>query len=187
MQQIAVRAMDLDTVEAEPRGAAGRPHEVLAHTVQSRSVERDRNVLAVRMRHGRGGHGFPARRLIRRNLRAAFPRRSARRLAAGVAQLDGDGHGRMRSDRRQHPGQRGLVRIGVQAEVLGRDPPLRRNRRGLQDHEARAREGEVAQVDHVPVRRLAVLGRVLAHGRDDDPIREAKIANQQRLEQTTHY
>ena len=136
------------------------------------------------MRHGRGGHGFPASRLIRSDLGAALPGCSAGPLAAGMAQLDGNRHGRMRSDRRQHPGQGSRIGIGVEAEVLGRDPSLRRDRSCLKDHEARPRQGEVAEMDHVPVRRLAVLGRVLAHGRDDDPVREAKIANQQRLEQT---
>src|SRR3954447_21338467 len=44
----------------------------------------------------------------------------------------------------------------------------------------------MAEMDHVPVGSVAILGRVLAHRRDHDPVLQAKVAQGQRLKQTAH-
>jgi hypothetical protein len=98
------------------------------------------------------------------------------------AQLDR----RVRADRRDHLGQRGLVRIRVQAQVARRDAAVLQHGGRLDDQQRGARQREVAEMDHVPVAGVAVLGRVLAHRRDDDAILELDRADLQRLEQGGH-
>ena len=46
---------------------------------------------------------------------------------------------------------------------------------------------EVAEMDHVPVAGLAVPGRILAHGRDDDAVRQVEAADLQPPEKTAHH
>jgi len=111
MQQVAVRGMDLDPLDAQPRGAAGGGHEGLAHARQALGVERERRVLAGRMRHGRGREGLPAAGLAGTDLRAAFPGRAARGLASRVAELHRDGHRRMGAHGGEHARQARFVGI----------------------------------------------------------------------------
>ena len=63
--------------------------------------------------------------------------------------------------------------------------PSGRHRGRLEDHQAGARQREVAEVDQVPVARRAVDGRVLAHRRDDDPVGKRQAAESQRVEQVS--
>ena len=186
MQQIAVRGVDLDAVEAEPCGALGRTGEVVAHLLQARVVERDRRLLARRMRHGRRRHRLPRARLAERHLQAAVPRRTARRLAAGVRQLHAELDRRVRAHRAEHACQRLFVVVRVEAEIAGRDAPFGRDRRGLDDQQARAREREVAEMDQVPVARRPFARRVLAHRRDDDAVGQRQVADAKGLEESAH-
>ena len=103
-----------------------------------------------------------------------------------MAELHGNRDWRMRSDGSQDPGECGLVLVGVEAQILRGDPPLGGDRRGFKDHEPRPGESQVAEVDHVPVASRTVRGRILAHRRDHDPVPQAKIPDQKRLEQAAH-
>ena len=97
VQQVAVRRMDLDAVDAEARGALRRGREVGADLLHAGGVERVRRLLAGRMRHGRRRDRGPAAGLVVRHLRAALPRRAARGLAAGVRELHADRDRRVRA------------------------------------------------------------------------------------------
>ena len=159
MQQVAVRGMDLERVEAEPRGAPRRAREVVADLLQAGGVERRRRVLAARRAaRADGATALPAARLAERDLRAAFPRRAARGLAAGMRELHRQLDRRVGAHGAQHAGQRGFVGVAVQAEVGRRDPALGRDRGRLDDQQRRARQREVAEVDQVPVGRRALVG-----------------------------
>ena len=56
---------------------------------------------------------------------------------------------------------------------------------GLDHEQRRAGIGQHAEVIEVPVGRDAVVGAVLAHGRDDDPVRELEIGKSNRRKQGT--
>jgi hypothetical protein len=87
VQQVAVRGVDLERVEAEALGAPRRAREVVADLLQAGGVERGGRVLAGAVRHRRRRDGAPAAGLAEADLRAAVPGRAARRLAAGVGEL----------------------------------------------------------------------------------------------------
>jgi hypothetical protein len=161
-------------------------HEVVAHAIHRRAVERHRRVIAGRVRHRRGRLGLPAERIAGRDLRSALPGRAHRRLPAGVPELHGDRHRRPRAHGSQHAAQRRLAAIGVQAEVERRDAPLARDRRRLENHQPGAAQRELSEVDQVPVAGRAVVGRVLAHRRDDDPVDEAKPTEVEGREELAH-
>ena len=86
-------------------------------------------------------------------------------------------------DERGDPRERRDLTVVPQAEVLRADPPFGRDRGRLEDDEACAADGTGAEVDEVPVVREAVLGRVLAHRRDADPVREGDGAEAEGAEE----
>jgi len=92
----------------------------------------------------------------------------------------------MRPRGSQDPSEGSLVLIGIEPEILRRDPPLGRDGGRLEDHQSGARERQLADVDHVPVAGRAVLRGVLAHGRYDDPVLQAQLADGELFEQTAH-
>jgi hypothetical protein len=182
MQQVAMRAVQLDGVDAQRLRALRGLHEGRLHAQQAGGVERQWCRLAGRMRQGRRRHRLP-RALVRPERLAAFPRDVARRLAPGVAELDRDGHARVAADRLQHARHRGLGRVVVQTHVLRRDAADGLDRRGLDDQQARARQRELAEMDQMPVDHAAVLGGVLAHGGDHDAVGQRQGADLQRGEE----
>ena len=64
--------------------------------------------------------------------------------------------------------------------------PCALHRRRLEHDHAGPRDGELHQVLQVPVGGAAVGGRVLAHGRDDDAVRELDWADGKRREEVGH-
>ena len=80
VQQVAVRGVDLEAVEAEPRRARGRAREVVAHLLQAGGVERERRLLARRMRQRRRRDRLPRAGLAER--RSAAPPSQGARLDA---------------------------------------------------------------------------------------------------------
>ena len=103
-----------------------------------------------------------------------------------VRELHADPDRRVRANGVEHASERRFVRIAVQAEVRRRDSALGRDRRRLDDQEARARDRQMSEMDQVPVARRPFAGRVLAHRRDDDAVGEAKPADLERLEESAH-
>ncbi len=138
------------------------------------------------MGYGRRRLGLPALRLVGPDLRPAIPRRAARRLAARMGDLHRDLDRRMGAHRLQHAAQRRFVLVRVQAEVVGCDASLRRDRGRFENQRAGAGQREVAQMDQVPVGGIALLRRVLAHRRDQDAVVELQIADLQRGKQCGH-
>ena len=77
MQQVAVRGMDLERIEAEALGAPGGAREVVADLLQAGGIERRRRVLALDVRHRRRRDGAPAAR-ARRDAICSPPSQGAR-------------------------------------------------------------------------------------------------------------
>ena len=61
--------------------------------------------------------------------------------------------------------------------------PVRRHRGGLDAEHAGAGLEQLPPVHEMPVRRLPVVGRVLAHRRHDDPVAQRDAAQRERIEQ----
>jgi hypothetical protein len=186
VQQVAVRGVDLEAVEAEAGGAARGGREVGADLLHPVGVEGERRLFSARMGKRRGRDRAPAARLAQRNLRAALPWNLTRCLAAGMCELHADPDRRVGAHGAEDVRQRRFVGVAVETEVGVRDPSLGRDRGRLDDHQARARQRQVAQVDQVPVARRALARGVLAHRRDDDPVGERESADLQRLEELGH-
>src|SRR4051794_29070180 len=98
MEQIAVGSVDLDALEAKPRGALGRLDEIAPHAIESGTIEGLRDVFALIVRDRGRRFGLPAERLARRNLRAALPGGAARGFAACMTDLNRNRDRRMRPD-----------------------------------------------------------------------------------------
>ena len=181
-----MRGVDLDRVQTQPHRASRGRDELVAHPRQLRRVEGVRRLLAVGMRHRRRRHRLPPGWRIRSDLLPALPRHLARRLAAGVRELDPDLGRRVTAHRRQHAPQAGLVLVGIQAEIARRDPAFRRHRGRFDQQQPGATERQVAEVEQVPVARRALARGVLAHRCDDDPVGERERTDLERFEQPAH-
>jgi hypothetical protein len=85
MDKIAVRAVDLQEVDAEGVGALGSVHVILNRFADTLGVKRDGRI-APRIRNGRCARRRPAS-LVDRNRLLPFPRDRDRSFATGVPKL----------------------------------------------------------------------------------------------------
>jgi hypothetical protein len=85
MQQITVRAMELDRIEPEPGGSPCRLNESVTNGGEPVVIEGDRRILTFCEGDGRGRHRLPAAILARPDLPTALPRCARRCLAPACA------------------------------------------------------------------------------------------------------
>ncbi|KAG0756521.1 hypothetical protein G6F22_020266 [Rhizopus arrhizus] len=142
--------MQFDGVKAQADGAAGAIHERVAHACQAGLVQRMGRRFRRIVRNGRRRPALPAA-VGGRDKLAAVPGGVAGRLAAGVAQLDAELDGGITAHRGHHAAQGGLGLVRPQAQVPRRDTAIGLDRGGLREQQRRARQGQMAQMDHVPV------------------------------------
>src|SRR6185312_14481964 len=120
MQQVAVRAVHLDCVDAEPLGAFGGGDKGVADPRETRVVQRKRRGFALLVRNGRWPLRLPAA-FIRRYQLPAVPGPGAGSLSAGMRKLHRDGGFRVFAHRGEDRLQRRLVGVAVEAKTPGRD------------------------------------------------------------------
>ena len=174
--------MDLDIVEAGSLGPLRRCDEGRRDRGDPVAVERFRDLPAVGV--GNRGRGDCRPGIIAfAERQAALPRHMHRRLAAGVGELNAEAGTRRRdpSRRRERPRRRGLVVVAVEAEAAMGDAAAPFHAGRLDGDEAGPRHGEHHPVLDVPVGGRAVIGRVLAHGRDGNAVSEFYAPNTKRL------
>lgn len=174
MHQITMRGVQFDQLQAQPFGTRCRCDEGVHHGIDSRLIQCLRRRLSLAERQRRCRHGLPAMRVVGRDGLAAFPRQIGRGLAPGMRQLDADRHRRPASYRLQYLGQRLLGRIIVQPKIGVTDAPFRYHCGRFENQQAGAGLRQRAQMDAVPIAGAAVLCRVLAHRRNDNPVGERK-------------
>lgn len=104
-------------------------------------------------------------------------------LSTGVAQLDAS-LGSLAVYELDDALQRGDMLVGPQPGVLGADAAASLDGSGLDYGEGGAGLGELAEVDEMVVREDAVLGAVLAHGRDDEAVVQCRAPDLQGLEES---
>jgi hypothetical protein len=71
---------------------------------------------------------------------------------------------------RDHPRQRRLVVVGIKPQAAMGDAAVALNVGGLHDYQRGAGICQHAEVHQMPVIGAAIVGRVLAHRRDDDTV-----------------
>jgi hypothetical protein len=81
--------------------------------------------------------------------------------------------------------ERRLAVVGIEAEAAVRDAAASLDASRLDDEQRCTGIGKHAEMIDVPVGGHTILGTVLAHGRDDDPVRKFEIGEPDRGEQST--
>jgi hypothetical protein len=94
-----------------------------------------------------------------------------------MGKLDGQRHATDLARRVDHALQRRFVGVVPQAQAARRDASFRLDAGGLDDQQAGARQRQLAVVHQVPVVGIALLGRVLAHRRDDNAVGQRDAAD----------
>ena len=176
-EQVAVRQVQLDQVEAGLEREPGRAHEVVVHVVHvgARHLARCRPAGPEGQR--RGPHGLPGVVVLQRGI--ALPGQAARGLAPGVCELHAD----LRGAAGVHEVDDALpgvaLRVVVEPRTAVGDTTGLRDVGHLGDHEPGATHRARPEVHQVPVVNDAVDRRVLAHGRDDHAVGQLELAQAQ--------
>jgi len=161
VDQIAVRAVDLDDIEAgiqrAPRsGGECMNHDrnfVVSHLLWRRISRLERN--GARRNRRPAALGF-------RNDRAALPGNARARLAPRVRELDSR-RGAMLVQEARDSCQRRDMLVLPDAEIAGGDTAALLHRSCFGDHQSGTADGPRTQVDQMPIAAKAVFAGVLAH------------------------
>lgn len=165
--------VDLDNIEAGLDGTLGGLDPVLLQLLNVLKSQSLGDGVDGVLGDGRGSDDLvgPAADLLGGDGVGAQPRSDARRLAAGVCELDGNllvlavGKG--------GDALEGLdLAVLPETEVLGRDTTVGLHGGGLHDAQAGAALDDATQVCEVPVVGVAILGRVLAQRREEEAVLE---------------
>jgi 2,5-diketo-D-gluconate reductase A len=89
-------------------------------------------------------------------------------------------------DEARDPRERLEVLLAPNAEILRRNPPLRRNRRGFREHKPGSANCARSQMSEMPVVGAAVDRGILAHRRNADAIGESDVAQPKFAQQVRH-
>src|ERR1700733_1438137 len=150
VQQVAVRAMQLDGVDTQsarpPRGF----DKGLANALEPHDIERERLEFAVLVRHIGRSHRLPPA-LGERYLLTPLPRLVARSLAARMGQLNRDRDRRMPADRSENRTQRRFRGVIPQTEASGRDAADGLDMGRLHAEHRRTRQSKIIDVGEMPV------------------------------------
>ena len=144
-----------------------------------------RRRLALLVRDRRGPLHPPAA-FGHRDQLPAVPWRVARRLAAGMGELDHHGGLRALAHRGQDRLQRRFGGVVVEAEAARRDAADRLHRGRLDAEDRSPRQRQRIDVGEVPVIGLAIDGRILAHRRHHDAVGKRQAAQLDRGKQSAH-
>ena len=181
VDQVAVRAMDLDHVESRPQGARRSLAEAIGETVNFRLGERVRRRVSGAERHGAGRRRLPAAFGLGQQT-AAIPRPLRTAFSPGVRQLDARRRALAVQESRD-ASQKLDVLVFPDAQVVRCDAPACCHRRGLRANQPGAAHRAATQMYQVPIAGESVAGGVLAHGRNRDPVAQSDLADGERCHQ----
>lgn len=100
-----------------------------------------------------------------------------------MGELDSEWHVRPATDAFQHAAHGRLVLIAPEADVGIADSAFGQDGGGFYGQQCGAGEGQLPQMDQVPVAHAAVDGGVLAHGSNDDAVGQLELTNAKRRKQ----
>jgi hypothetical protein len=98
-----------------------------------------------------------------------------------MGQLDSR-HSPLMRDESKDPRQRLNLSIAPKAQISGADAPIGSHRSSFRHYSRSASHSTAAQVNQMPIFGKAVPARVLAHGRNQNAVREFNVAQPKRLE-----
>ena len=173
-EQVAVRAVEFEHVEAGALAALGRVDELRLDQVHVGAGQLARH-LAVREVGNRRRRADIPGALIERPV-DALPHQLGRAFAPGMTELQAELRGRVGVDEIDDPLPGRLLLVVPQARAAERDARLGRDAGHLGEDQPGAADGARAVMHEVPVARNAVLGRVHVHRRHDDPVVEHHVA-----------
>ena len=184
VQQVAVRHVQLECIDARALCAARAFRERVADRCQALRVQRGRWRLVRGVGDRRWRDGCPAA-VVDPDQLSAFRRHVRRALASGMRELHGHGdRGTLPARTIERAGQRRFARVVVKAEACWRDAAVRRDGGCLDREQTGARHQQLAPMDEMPVSRATVDGRVLAHRRHDDAVGKRQLPQPERIEQS---
>ncbi len=186
VDQIAVRPMNIEHVEARLMGAPRRLAPALDHLRDFGARQHARRRVGVgRVDPARGDKlpGVPVVDLGARLERcAAFPRPETPRLAARMPDLD-PRHRVVLPDEIDAALQAGNECVVPQAEIANGAAAAPLHLGGFHEHEAGAARRIAADIHQVPVGRETLHARILVHRRDHDAVFQGHVADRDRFEQ----
>lgn len=139
MQQIAVRAVNLNGIDAEPRRSPCRIRERIAHARDALGVERRWRMPAVIIWNVGRRYGLPAFRMIWCEMFSPLPRHFARRFASGVRELNRDRHRGPATHTLDDTADCLLGLVGPETDVGVSDAAFGNNRGGFNREKRRTR------------------------------------------------
>jgi hypothetical protein len=184
VQQIPVRPVQFDGIDAGAHGALGRLDESVAHTFHIGFRNGTRDGPAGSKRNRGGSDGLPG--VVPGIERvASLPWPLGGRLASGMGKLNADFRIPVAPTMGQDLPERCFAVVGIEPEAAVGDPPTPLGPGGLHHDQRCARIRQRAEMGEVPVGRDPVIGTVLAHRGDDDPVCKVEPGEPDRGEQGT--
>src|ERR1700722_444952 len=174
MDQIPMRGVDLDHLEPCQHRTPGRGPEIIDHLADVAGSHLGRQPIWLVKGDSARRHNGPTTFTLLYML-TPVPGFPDTRLSARMGQLHTD-LAALGSHELDDPPQPFDVLIFPDAKVLGRDPPLRRNRRRFCKDQTRASYCTAAQVYQMPVSGHAIMCGVLTHGGDNKAIAKNDIS-----------
>ena len=186
VDQVAVGTVDFNDLKTSGQRTAGCGGEGGDKVLHFWNGERVGNRVAFAEGDGAGGDNLPAVGGSGWNGGAAIPGELATGFAAGMGELDG-GNGALGLQKSRDAGEGGYLVVRPEAEVAVGDSPAGLDGSGLDNHKAGTTGGAAAEVHQMPVVGEAINARVLAHGRDGNPVWKGDSANREGREQTARH
>lgn len=190
MQQVPVRAVNLQHVETGRLRPCGGPGPGLDHAYDFALSQRVRNRRSCVGGQRAGRDWLPGLPVFDRGAGAAvalkrlaaFPRPLHARLAAGVSELDAGGRAALMQqvDDARKARHEGIV---PQAEIANRAAAAALDLGRLDHHQAGATGGVAAGIHDVPVGGAALVRRILVHRRHHHAVFQVEIADRERGEE----
>ena len=180
-EQVAVRGVQLEDVEADVGGATGRRHEVVPDPGEVLPARLPRHPTAGPVREGRGTDRLPAVGV--EGIVHALPHPLRGRLPAGMSQLQPDPRGRRGVHEVDDPLPRLRLLVGVQSGVPEGDPALRGGRDHLGHDETGTADRLGAEMHEMEVADDPIDGRVLVHRGHDDAVLQFELSQPEGLEE----
>lgn len=180
-------AMNLNNVKASFDSPHSSIRKRLCHPMNLLNGQLLRQRMIIRKRNRTRSHNVlrpPSHTLRRERLLRSppNPRRKRTRFPARMRQLNRSFR-TLAVDEIGDALQRRNLRIRPEPGVAGGDAAAGLDGGGFEGDEAGAVEGELAEVDEVPVCDVAVLRAVSAHGGDDEAVVDRHAAHAERLEE----
>src|SRR6266478_4066387 len=185
MNEVAMSSVNLNHPEARFAGATcrvGKSSNYFLNPIQREGLGHG---IIIRERNWARGHDILPAPFVFRNRSLTFPWPICTRLASRMRQLHA-GDTALLVNETDDPRQRFNVPITPDAKILRTDPALGKDGRCLGKHQSSAAHCSAAEMDEMPIIGVPIAAGVLAHRRDEHPIRKLEIANPERIKKVRH-